>query len=378
MDRAARLRVQWSDFGRRMAPRAGVAGRPRAIVVLLLGVTVSALPSVRARAESLRSASRPESAPREATVQRGEWVDMDFTLEFIPAAVPGAPGAPAAFVAAGDSAVRSGNAGNAGLLRGGHVAADLHEDAEPLESGTPARAFELRAGLQLIARDASFANQLGQMPELDLYPTPTLRLQLSWYPAARLTTGIVSNLGLQLYGAMMWPVVAEGKFGSFRTVHSEYGAAARVRIPVGRHELGLLAGYGVQSLRVTRSDDPSAGSNVPSIAYHSVRLGADARFELGEVLALGVGGAALPLVGLGEFASETWFPRASGLGLQAELTAAYALFGDVDVELSIGLRRYAMSLRPTQTDAIVRRSALMPTRFSDRYLHAMLSVNWRL
>lgn len=339
--------------------------------MLRTGIRCVVLIVLFVRIATVRAQSDPADAAETAHF------DMDFTLpdepvaqpEELPAAPPDVTSPEATPLEAEHGPERDATPDRAASL-------DAEEPAHPTaEMQASAPTLEWVTGIQLVTRDAQFDNRLHRMAEQTLDPTPVLRTQLRWYPAAA-ADGLLANVGIEFHAALMWPVVATGEVGSFKTTSSEFGAAARLRIALGSHQLGLFAGYATHRVEVTASDD--AVVELPSVAYGFVRGGADVRLQLGPSIGLGAEAAVSPLLSYGPFGQRSWFPRASGLGLQAQLRADYAVTGSLALEVNLGITRYATSLHARSSDAIVERTHALADRFVDQYLGGMLGLRLQL
>jgi hypothetical protein len=236
-------------------------------------------------------------------------------------------------------------------------------------------ALELGAAVRVSTRSYSYGDALLKLGEHILQATPALRVEVRWYPAAHFTSGFASNLGLDLYGQMMWPVDSEKGSTAFKTTSTALGIAARLRIPLAAHQLGISAGYGGQSLAIADAGGQDPG--VPSVAYGFVRLGADGRFMLGRALFLGVRAAYLLLTGFGELGQAAWFPHVGGGGLEAELSLGYEFSELVALNLGGGMTRYFMSLEPELSDPGVQNHGRIAGGLIDQYLYGVLGVTLR-
>lgn len=252
-------------------------------------------------------------------------------------------------------------------------------ETEPASESEPeserSQALELGASVRLLTRSSSYRDALLKLGEHSLDPTPALRLEARWYPAAHFTRSYAANLGLDLHGQMMWPVDATRDNLAFRTNSVAFGIAARLRIPVAEHELGVFAGYGGQSLSIADAKGQDPG--VPSVAYGFVRLGVDGRFELVPHFSVGVRAAYLVLTGFGELAQAAWFSHVGGGGIEAELSLAYELSPLVTVSAGGGLTRYFMSLNPAPNDPGARDHGRVAGGLADQYPYGLVGVTLR-
>jgi hypothetical protein len=250
------------------------------------------------------------------------------------------------------------------------------EPAAELPTGPRPSALELGASVRVLTRNYSYSDALLKAAVHSLEPTPALRIEARWYPAAHFTRSFVSNLGLDLHAQMMWPVDAIKGSAAFKTTSTAFGIAGRLRIPLANHQLGVLAGYGVQSLTI--ADAKGVDPGVPSVAYGFVRLGADGRFMLSQAVSLGVRAAYLVLTGFGELGQSAWFPHASGGGVEAELSLGYDLSQLLAVNLGAGMTRYFLKLNPEVSDPGVKDHGRIAGGVADQYFYGLLGLTLRL
>jgi hypothetical protein len=237
------------------------------------------------------------------------------------------------------------------------------------------RALELGAGLLFLTRNYAYRDAMVKLSEHTVAPTPALRLEARWYPAAHFTEGFLSNLGLDLNAQIMWPTDAKKGNAAFKTSGTELGIAARLRIPVSDvssgHELGLLLGYGGHSFAIANAGAQDPG--IPSVAYGFVRLGADGRLMLRKGLALQARLAYLALTGFGELGDRAWFSHTSGGGIDADLSLGFDVSELVALTASGGVTRFFMSLNPRPTDPGISQGRIAGG-VTDQYVYGLLGV----
>jgi hypothetical protein len=255
------------------------------------------------------------------------------------------------------------------------AASESEVEASP---GPSRAALELGVGLLFLTRNYAYRDAMVKLSEHTIAPTPALRFEARWYPAAHLTQDFLSNLGLDFNAQFMWPVDAKKGNASFKTSSTELGIAARLRIPFSEssgHELGLLVGYGGHSFTI---DNAANGQDpgVPSVAYGFVRLGADSRLLLRKGLALEPRLAYLALTGFGELGQRAWFPHVGGGGVDAGVSLGFDLSEIVALTASGGLTRYFMSLHPQPSDPGISHGRIAGGVI-DQYVYGLLGVRLR-
>jgi hypothetical protein len=236
--------------------------------------------------------------------------------------------------------------------------------------------LELSATVRLMTRSYRYNDAVEPEPaEHTLNATPALRLEARWYPAAHFTTGVIANLGLDLYAQMMWPVPTDSPVGEIDTSSTAFGIAARFRIPLGSHELGILAGY--STFGYYFEDAENAQAQVPSVTYGSIRLGGDARFQITDSISAGLQAAYLLVQGFGELGTAAWWPDVTGSGIELEVRGGYAISKPLELTLSFGLTRYGMSLNPSSDNPAMTVADMRAVGgLTDQYWHGSLGIRW--
>lgn len=248
--------------------------------------------------------------------------------------------------------------------------------AEARPSGPRPQAFEFDALVAMMMRDYSYNDALVKLGEHTLSPTPALRFGVRWYPGAHFTDSAVANIGLDLFTQMMWPVDAKGSTETFKTKSLAFGLALRYRIPLGNHQLGIVAGYGQQQLSFGKASG-GVDAAVPDVAYGSMRMGADSRIELAQAFALKLGAAYLLPLSYGELADKAWFPHAGGGGLEAAIGFGYVLSPVVELALGLAYDRYFLSLKPEVGDSGVAVQRRIAGGLTDQFFTGQLGVTLR-
>jgi hypothetical protein len=254
---------------------------------------------------------------------------------------------------------------------------DDERDQPSGEDAEHATALELGLGVRFATRSFTYEQPETHLPEHSVALTPAGQAQLRWYPAAPFSEGFASHLGIDAYGRLMVPVEAIDGPSIYETTSHAFGVNLRARIPLWPSELGVHAGWGAHAIEI--SDSQFGGDpEVPSVAYSFLRLGADARISLSSEFALSLRASYLVLLGFGELAEDSWFPDASGGGIEAQLGAAYELVGPLWIEADLGLVRYFLSMNVAPLDPSVAAIQRVAEGASDQQLFATLGLSLRL
>jgi hypothetical protein len=238
-------------------------------------------------------------------------------------------------------------------------------EAEPMPAAEPEAesaasaaltAIEFALHVRVLTRDYAYRDATANLPEHSWRPTPAIRLQTRWYPAAHFTDGLAAFLGVELHAQLMLPIEARQGVSIHSTESRVFGGGLRLRIPLAPSEVALHAGLGAHDVVIGDSQfggDPG----VPSAAYRFARFGADARIALSSTLRLELRASYLVMTAFGEIADVRWFPHTTGGGVEAELGASYALAPPLWLEAGVHAVRYDLTFnsRPDDPSVVVRR-----------------------
>jgi hypothetical protein len=251
-------------------------------------------------------------------------------------------------------------------------------DQEEPSTGHGPSPLDVSIGARLGNRSFAYNDSLPGLRGYSLGVGPSVALRAHWYPAAHFGSGALANIGLDLRGELMVGVSSENSMKQkFTTSSHELGVGVRGRLPLGKLELGLVAGFGQHSFGLSNSDkiDP----DIPDVVYNFVRLGPDARWQFASAWAVQLGAAYLIGLSQGQIAASEWFPHTSGNGLELELGLQFAVSRVLGFELNFGLQRYFMSLNPDPKDpGVVGASPRVAGGALDEYFSTRFGVIIRL
>jgi hypothetical protein len=256
---------------------------------------------------------------------------------------------------------------------------DEAQDEPADQNGEPGPApFVLGVGLAGFTRDFVYNQNLSNLPVYDLPLGPSLVVNANWYPAAHFSKGAAANIGLDVRGQLAFGLDSEVKDNtSFPTSSGGFGLGLRGRLPLGRHEMAAVVGYGQRSYSIGGVEGSGAAEQrmhpyVPSTSYSHLRAGLEARFALSEQFGLGIALAYLPTFSTGV---EKWFPRATANGIEGEVKFGYAMSKSLELNAAFGLQRFALAFNPTLEDA--NTGKLIAGGAVDQYLSMTLGMGWR-
>jgi hypothetical protein len=138
---------------------------------------------------------------------------------------------------------------------------------------------------------------------------------------------------------------------TYPTSSSEWSAGLRGEIPTGAWLWIADASYGEHRFAV--DDDAMGEELVPDVTYRWLRAGFGTSVPVARKLRVDAGGGWRQLLGTGDLATEAWFPRIQGNGIDAHLGGTYRAAGAVSLFLRADLRRYFFAMRPEVGDPLI-------------------------
>jgi hypothetical protein len=243
-------------------------------------------------------------------------------------------------------------------------------DSAPQEEARPVRPLELDAGLGFVFRSFQAKNAVtlpGVLPTRDQSGgMADLRIGAAFYPGALFTRSFLANLGVigHLERSLGGTTQAGDDpnnvlpSGDLDTALTAYDVGLRVRLPISDNELGFSAAYGAHTFEIDdggTTADPTQGDPklVPDVNYSYIRIGTDFAYmmksymlkaDLGLRIINGAGDEP------GQIQNDDWFPRSDVGGIDAGLTAGYALSERFSIALGLDFRNFFYSMNSRQAD----------------------------
>jgi hypothetical protein len=193
-----------------------------------------------------------------------------------------------------------------------------------------------------------------------------LRIGAAFYPAALFTDTFLANLGLvghferSLGGTTQAGDDPTNAFpsGDLDTALTAYDVGLRVRLPISENELGFSAAYGKHTFEIDDGGteaDPAEGDPklVPDVDYSFIRIGTDFAYKLkAYTLRADLGLRIINTAGEepGQIQNADWFPRSDVGGVDAGLTAGYALSERFSITLGLDFRNFFYSMNSREAD----------------------------
>jgi hypothetical protein len=252
------------------------------------------------------------------------------------------------------------------------------EEEEEEEAGGPRPTWlELGLGLSAFSRDLRYHQDATpgglRAYKLGLGPAGVASIQV--YPAALSTSGFVANLAVQIdieqAFAISSTVGATTQFpngATFPTIIHDYAAGARLRIPVGAHQLAasVTGGEHAFSFRSGTNADRTQ-LDIPDTIYRYVRPGVEARITVMPGLFIMAGGGyRIILNSAGQIHDDAkFFPHLTVAGVDFDLGASLRILPFLDVRVIADLRRYFYDMHSKAGDMSIAGGAV------DQYLSVM-------
>lgn len=263
---------------------------------------------------------------------------------------------------------------------GGDDGGDEEEEEEAEDDdgggGTAGSPLEVAAGLRVFTRSLDYTDDIfGELRAYAMAGAPAVFGDISWFPAAHFTTGFPTWLGITLELETAFLLTSSDSDGvEYPTSSAAWLAGARLRVPVGNHEIGGLIGYGGHSYSIddATTDMGQRDPQVPAVSYTFVKIGGDARVHLTDRLVMRARLGWKFLTGMGEIQKEDWFPRMTGGGLDLGVGFGFEIGGGIEARIDFDLRRYFFSMNPEPSDTWIAGGAL------DQYFAGSLGIAWRM
>jgi hypothetical protein len=228
--------------------------------------------------------------------------------------------------------------------------------------------LDIAAGAALFTRNFSYNDDFYQtLQGYSLGAAVAPAVDLTWSPLfggrGYFTGHIAMSVGLQ----------SKDQAGnSFPTQALAWGAGLGYRFLIGeKSHVGLEARFERQGFTISgTASNPKP--DIPDVGYSALAVGVDLRFSLfGPVSLLG-GADYRHLFAVGEIGSAAWFPRQSGMGVDAHVGIGVELGRSFEIRILGTLQRYGFSFNPEPGDPRVAGGA------TDTYLSGGLLLAFRL
>ena len=134
---------------------------------------------------------------------------------------------------------------------------------------------------------------------------------------------------------------------AYGTSSSEWGLGVALDAGIRSARVGLAVTYGEQRFAI--DDDPTM-ELVPDVTYRFARGGVSFAMPLAPRLSLLATGGYRYLLGTGGLTGATWFPHATGAGIDLSAGIAYHVTSWLDLHARLDARRYFFAMNPEVGD----------------------------
>ena len=233
--------------------------------------------------------------------------------------------------------------------------------------------LRLRVDFRLFSRALSYNDDIfGELRPYDVVGAPAVGLSATWFPAAAFTDEWYRHIGLDIAGQYAFALSSQNADGeTFPTSALQWDVGAYGRLPLGRHEIGLLLGVGGESFVI---DDTASGVSpeVPGVSYVNARVGGRVRVFVTDGISVRAEGGYRFVFGAGAITDAEWFPRASIGAADAQVGVSYELAYGFYADVGFAMRRYFYSFNPEPGDPWIAGGA------ADQYFIGNVSMGWYL
>jgi hypothetical protein len=220
-------------------------------------------------------------------------------------------------------------------------------DESPRAAGT---ALDIAVGPRLVSHSIVWNPLAPSLYAYSLALSPSLGGSIAWYPAAHVTGGWASNLGLASSIEYTPGLVSQTSDGlRYPTTESDYSGGVRGRLLAGAFQAALTLGGG-QHTFILHSDGAAQRAllmSLPDVKYTYLRAGLDVRIALPANVALMLGGGYRYVLSAGDhnylLQASSYFPNATFLAFDVTASAAYRFLPAVEARAGFDLRRYQMT-----------------------------------
>jgi len=260
-------------------------------------------------------------------------------------------------------------------------AASAADDSE--EGPSP---LDITAGLRAVHRSFDYHDTPAQLYPNAGFPSPlTYQLPLgpavfidgTVYPLAFGSRGVAANFGIT--GGYEQNFATKSVFAEntpsqveLTTSANQFFIGLRGRIPLQKHEFGLVAAYGQQTFKLVGDENKQL---IPDVGYKFVKLAADAKLRFDD-LTIGFHAGTRLVSDTGGLKAD-WFPNTKAQSVEAGLMLGYGIVPHLDLVGGVDLVRYAFNFNPIPSSANPKTQAIAGGAV-DQYVSGWLGVRYRL
>lgn len=223
----------------------------------------------------------------------------------------------------------------------------MQKDDAADESKPRPRAFTLSIEGGIFVRRLVFEGQaFPQLTNYRLDPVPIVTAEMQWFPFAHFTRGAGAHFGIDLRGDTSFGLHTNDGINSVEFPTRAWGffAGGRLRLPIRRHELFAVTGYGIQRFDI-RNTGGVQQSVYPSVDYRYLRMEVGGRFYLVGGLSWRFRGAWLYGLSSGDISDAPFLADAKVGAVEGNTGLGYEFGrGVFELRASFFIRHYSFSL----------------------------------
>ncbi len=252
--------------------------------------------------------------------------------------------------------------------------------AEPAPSAPPdprelRTAFRASLGFRGVNRRLAWdSSKSDALSGYDVPFSPAIAVDLTWFPAAPLTTGFISNLGATIQGDIGVGILSTPREDptQFGTSSARFRLAALVRLPFGKtFDANAGLGYSSQTFAVSAlsTNGLAVRPAMPGVAFNGPRVAIGVRLNHLGPVSIDVTGGFVIAIGKGELASDAFFPKSSAIGVDAAAGVSLELVSHFEARIGFDYSRYFIT--PNAVDDPL---LLQAKRGTDQYISGSASL----
>jgi hypothetical protein len=251
---------------------------------------------------------------------------------------------------------------------------EKEEEAAPTAPGDRLSPLEIGLGVRGYSRNFEYNDDLfGRMRTHQVDAAPSVFIYARWYPLAHgKEQGVLANLGVTGGYEQGFATTTEDADGrELSTSMNAFFVGLRGRLPLDRHELGLVASYGQHNFGISGDDLRP----FPDVGYKYLGIGVDGRFRISSAL-VGFRLEHRQLLDTGELESAIWFPNAKGAAFVAGIYGGQSLSDQIDLMAGFDIHRYYIDMNTPP--APVPAGTNIVGGAVDQYLSLWVGISFRL
>jgi hypothetical protein len=235
-------------------------------------------------------------------------------------------------------------------------------------------AIDTAVGFKAFARSFTWAP--GHSDALASYSLPfagAVAFDGNWFPGAHFTQGVLANVGAFVNGEVAIGLASRQDESRYGTRADRFRFGLRMRFPFGaRLVLDALAGYSTQTFSIAQQSATTGAPrpNIPSVTYNGLRAAGGLKVRIAGTFTAEALAGFMYVYGKGELASDRYFPRTTGLAVDAGLALSVEVLEHLCVRGAFDWTGYFLNTHADPMALVTASGA------SDHFLGGTLSLVW--